>query len=550
MDKKNIKRDLKVFVTVFVLLLGVSLTTKATLISLESYEDKVLGGWLGQMIGNVFGLPTEGHFINSPGPSSLTYYQSLPNHAIVDDDTFNDIVWLYALEKYGLDLTSQDLANEWKEQIQAGDMACANWIARLNIEKGIMPPLSGHPSYNPYSLYIDAQIEADIWGLVSPGMPDRGSSYASTMSELMAYSDGHYGARFIAAMYSLAFIEDDIPTIINRALEFIPSESRYYEVIKTAIDGYTEFPDNFKRARSKIIREYYKKDQTPSSGWVIADVNGAMVVLSLLYGEGDFDKTLALAVQLGLDNDCNAANAGGILGTVIGAKNIPDRWTIPLNNLYFNNGQRLRNVPYYLSITDIADRTVKIGLLNIEKNGGTVDITTGTLQLPSFKIEVPEYERPWTDDEVSSGLLGDFFNGWEIRDLGWDMSPGIIDNYEGRENVFNSHPLNASTPFAFVRTETLDKEVPEVLKIGATSFNGTHPAHASADWLLRVYVNDKLIFSQLINRQNGKVVWYDLEVSLADYIGQTVDIRVENAPNNWNFEAAYWAYLVIEPQSK
>ncbi|MDD4263996.1 MAG: hypothetical protein PHI65_05825, partial [Firmicutes bacterium] len=73
-----------------------------------------------------------------------------------------------------------------------------------------------------------------------------------------------------------------------------------------------------------------------------------------------------------------------------------------------------------------------------------------------------------------------------------------------------------------------------------------HPTHLAADWELRVYVNDELIFTKLIERQDQKIVWYDLEVSLAKYAGQTVDIRVENYPNNWSFEAAYWDYLRLE----
>ncbi len=525
-----------------IVLLGLNLI--AAQLSLESYEDKVLGGWLGQMVGNIFGIPTEGQFIFSPGPQSLTYYQTLPSSAIADDDTFNDLVWLSALEKYGLEFTSRDLALEWQEQIKAGDMACANYIARLNIEKGIMPPLSGHPSNNPYSLYIDAQIEADIFGLISPGMPDEACRYASTMSELMCYSDGEYGARFIAAMYALAFIEDDIPTIITTALEFIPRVSRYYEIIKASIEAYKQFPDNFKRARSRILQKYYKSSITPSGGWVQADINGAMVVLALLYGEGDFDKTLALAVWLGLDNDCNAATAGGIIGTIIGGKRIPEKWTLPLQDLYLNGG-RLKNVPYYLKITDIAKRTLDIGLKNVEKNNAL--FKDDLIELPNYSIVTPDYKQPWSDDEVASGICKGWNDEWQIQNLGWDMNPGILSSYEGRTNVFASHPLNQNKPFAFVRTVTLPENKTAILKLGVTSFNGnTHPTHFEADWLLRVYVDDKLIFEKLIAREAGKIKWYDLEVSLTEYAGKTINLRVENVPNNWSFEAAYWDYLDLE----
>ncbi|MCO7111845.1 ADP-ribosylglycohydrolase family protein [Bacteroides uniformis] len=46
----------------------------------------------------------------------------------------------------------------------------------------------------------------------------------------------------------------------------------------------------------------------------------------MLYGEGDFTKTIDISTRAGQDSDCNPASAAGILGTMIGYSNIPEYW--------------------------------------------------------------------------------------------------------------------------------------------------------------------------------------------------------------------------------
>ena len=55
-------------------------------------------------------------------------------------------------------------------------------------------------------------------------------------------------------------------------------------------------------------------------------INSAYILIGLLYGEGDFYKTLDISTRCGQDSDCNPASAGGILGTILGYSRIPDYW--------------------------------------------------------------------------------------------------------------------------------------------------------------------------------------------------------------------------------
>jgi hypothetical protein len=39
------------------------------------------------------------------------------------------------------------------------------------------------------------------------------------------------------------------------------------------------------------------------------------IVMGLLYGEGDMDKTIIISMRCGQDSDCNPSNAAGVLAT-------------------------------------------------------------------------------------------------------------------------------------------------------------------------------------------------------------------------------------------
>src|SRR6476659_10963302 len=64
-------------------------------IDADALEDKIRGGMLAQVIGNLNGLPHEFKYINHPGKVEH-FTPSLPNGAVTDDDT--DIEWVYLRE--------------------------------------------------------------------------------------------------------------------------------------------------------------------------------------------------------------------------------------------------------------------------------------------------------------------------------------------------------------------------------------------------------------------------------------------------------------------
>jgi len=123
----------------------------------------------------------------------------------------------------------------------------ANQAARYNILNGIRPPESGHWLNNPHADDLDFQIEADFAGLMSPGMPNAASEFCDRAGHIMNYGDGWYGGVYVAAMYSLSFVSDDIGFIVEEALKTIPEQSRYHRCMKDVIAWHKQYPGDWKR---------------------------------------------------------------------------------------------------------------------------------------------------------------------------------------------------------------------------------------------------------------------------------------------------------------
>jgi ADP-ribosylglycohydrolase len=81
-----------------------------------------------------------------------------------------------------------------------------------------------------------------------------------------------------------------------------------------------------------------------------------VIAAGILWGEGDFTRTIGLTVQGGLDTDSNGATAGSVAGILTGAAGIPPHWTDPLEN-------RVRSALFGfdgISISELAARTTHV----------------------------------------------------------------------------------------------------------------------------------------------------------------------------------------------
>ena len=366
---------------------------KTTLTKAE-LKDKIKGGWAGQIIGCTFGGPTEfqfnGTMINEYMPipwdetRCLWYYENVPG---LYDDVYMDLTFVDVFEKEGLEAPAKSHALAFANADYK--LWHANQAARYNILNGIMPPESGHWLYNPHSEDIDFQIEADFAGLMAPGMVNAASEICDKIGHIMNYGDGWYGGVYVAAMYSMAFISDDVEQIVVDGLKSIPAESEFYKCMSDVIDWYHEYPNDWKRTWFEVEKNWSADIGCPDGVFknfnIDAKINAAYIIIGLLYGEGDYSKTLEISTRCGQDSDCNPASAGGILGTMQGYSNIPDLWMKPLKPV---EDMDFRYTT--MSLNDVYEIGTRHALAVLQQKGGKVE--GENIILPNEEIKPVQLE--------------------------------------------------------------------------------------------------------------------------------------------------------------
>lgn len=372
------------FITIALLVLCPAVYAQhAVTLTREMLKDKIMGGWAGQTIGVTFGGPYEfrfsGSFIQDYQP--LTWYEGYLKETMINnpglyDDLYMDLTFVDVIERYGLDAPADSFANAFAH---AGYMLWhANQAARYNILNGLRPPQSGAWQNNPHADDIDYQIESDFAGLMSPGMPNTASQISDRVGHIMNYGDGWYGGVFIGAMYSLAFTSNDIKHVVNEALTTIPQRSTFYQCIADVIRWHRQFPNDWHQAWLQIQEKWSSEvscaDGVFSPFDIDAKINSAYVVLGLLYGNGDYSKSLDITTRAGQDADCNPSSVGGILGTLLGYKNIPAYWKLGLKE-----AESIDFKYTTMSLSKVYEIGLRHALANITRNGGKVNGETITI---------------------------------------------------------------------------------------------------------------------------------------------------------------------------
>ena len=371
--------------------------------------DKIKGAWAGQVIGCSYGGPTEFRYngtmiqdyVNIPWPDNYIKYwfETFPG---LYDDIYMDLTFVDVFERLGLDAPVDSFALAFANADYV--LWHANQSARYNILQGIMPPQSGHWLNNPHADDIDYQIEADYAGIMSPGMPNTASEISDKIGHIMNYGDGWYGGVYVGAMYSLAFISDDVEFVVTEALKTIPKESRYYKCMSDVISWHKQFPDDWKRTWFECEKKWSEDIGCPNGVFVPhnidAVINSAYILIGLLYGEGDFFKTMDISTRCGQDSDCNPSSAAGILGVILGYDKIPDYWKKNIKDvedMHFAYTTISLNKTYQMSY----GQALKL----IERNGGKVsgnEITIACQQPVPVRLEVG-FEGLYPTERISIG---------------------------------------------------------------------------------------------------------------------------------------------------
>ena len=280
--------------------------------------DKIYACWMGKNIGGTLGGPFEGR----RELLSVEGFTTAAGEPLPNDDLDLQLVWLKAIEERGKHGVNERVLGEyWLEYISP------YWneygICKMNLSNGLTAPLSGELR-NEWKHSNGAWIRTEIWACLFPCLVDEAVKYAR-MDACVDHGtgEGSHAAAFVAAMESAAFAISDVHRLIEIGLSVIPADCRLYRDIVAVRDAYRE-EKSWQEAR-EIVTAAALAD--PELGWFQAPANVAYVVIGLLWGEGDFKRSMLTAVNCGDDTDCTASTVGALLGIMNGTAGIPDDWS-------------------------------------------------------------------------------------------------------------------------------------------------------------------------------------------------------------------------------
>ncbi len=375
-------------------------------------------------------------------------------------------------------------------------------------------------------------------GLLCPGLPEESNRLCDIFGPIMNYGDGVYGGMFVAGMYAAAYFEDrDVAKVVEAGLACIPPESQYHQCISDVIAWHREQPDDWLAVWKKIEDKWQDNvDCSPGQPFNIdAKLNGAYIVMGMLYGAGDVARTLEVATRCGQDSDCNPSNAVGVLGCMKGFSQLDDVWisgipAIADTKFAFTNYSLNSLIPACQAVTERI----------IRRTGGQVsdDVYVIAVQLP----RPPETLEQWTDQTrvysrpvASEAEMEAWAPGWKLVASGHDMDAGMCPRRLGRTDILVLHPVDRTQPAVIQTVAKVPAEGTAHLAFGVAS-------DRRGDFLLKVLVNDEVVREKLVN---PKARWIAESIDLARFAGKSVTIRIENHANDWGRETAFLRSLSI-----
>ena len=329
---------------------------KKVRLSKKMLEKKIQGAWYGRICACMLGKPIESVWkediwaiLNKSDnfplsryirvtdiPDDMEHIQWLKKNPFIDkingfapyDDDTNYMVLAYeVIKRYGRDFTPANMARAWQDLQPKESYCTAERRAFINFTLGYQPPYSAYYK-NVFREWIGAQIRGDYFGYINPQNPEIAADMAFRDASISHIKNGIYGEMWASAMIACAFSTNNMEDIIRGGLAQIPETSRLYERVNAVIDWY-----NSGLSKEECFGKIYEEwNDHINHHWCHTISNAMVVTASLLYGEGDYSKSICLAVEAGFDTDCNGATVGSILGITCTIDGIDKKWTEPFND--------------------------------------------------------------------------------------------------------------------------------------------------------------------------------------------------------------------------
>jgi hypothetical protein len=466
------------------------------------------------------------------------------------------MTFLRTLEQHGLDCSIRQAGIDFANS--GYPLWCANQEGRKNLRRGIAPPDSGHPQFNRCPNDIDYQIEADYSGLIAPGLPQAAIDLGEKFGRLMNYGDGMYAGQFIGALYAMAFFESDPVRLVERALPAIPEASQYAQMARDLLAWHRADPVNWEATWQRCQRKYREDPeyQRASNGGIDCKINGAYVLLGLLYGQRDLERTISISCRAGQDSDCNPSSSAGVLATMLGSAGLPARFSQELDE------RRLFSHTAY-RFPQLIETCEKLARQVVLRHGGRIEKSPSgedTFLIPVKPLKPSPLELSWAPGPVAGSrftsaeqaqitaeatppavknALEKVAPGWTVARCGTDMEPGLRPEWAGRKNVLVTHPLDRETGCVLSRTVSLPAGKTASLHVVVG-----HDPQGDFDLVVRA-AGQELLRKPVSAATAMPGPWLIQDVDLSKWAGQTVKLELINQPSGWAYEAAYWAELSV-----
>ncbi|MBS1566258.1 MAG: ADP-ribosylglycohydrolase family protein, partial [Bacteroidetes bacterium] len=496
----------------------------------HDYRDRVQAVWMAQMLGAMMGWPFEHKVASTEWIHTL---KPEVKHAPVDDDWYYEMVAVRAFEKYGTDMSVEQLGRQWMENA-AGSWGSSEQ-ARLLMNKGIMPPDCGHPRYNKLWFTIGPQFSSDVYGALAPGRPNLAAAIARKYGHINGYAEGLDGGVFVAGLVSLGFTEKDPKAIVRKAARLINAASPYRqcldEVIQMADKGGTPAAI-FDQVERRWHMEY------PATNNAVA--NGGIVAASLWFGEGDFLKTINLAFGAAdfTDADCNAANAAAVIGAMHGMKALPAALVQALRDSIIGDkmGKVILTPAVHETISGLAARTAAIGEKLLRKNGSSISNDYIRLLAEEPAEQPAELFR-------LSDLMQYWNPGWTLGRAGFGGAGG------GMPGIRGITYLDGDVLATYPRDEVKGVVLSRAIRLtGPTTLSFDAGVDSQRVWQCVVFANNRKLFDRLMEGTKESRSWTPVKIDLATYKDSTVTIRIYQRVLVTGRTAgnAYWRNLRLE----
>ena len=374
------------FAAVIAALLGSTVSQADELtISRSDYQEKLQGFWLGQCIANWTGIITEMDKVGGEGDRGVFYTREDWGTTVqskrwggrtrtktidwvrrgpdeiwgADDDTDIEYMYQYLLSTHQTArLTGEQIRDGWITHIHdennspiksaRGQGENFLWVSNQRAHdlmlEGMVPPATSDPANNEFHEMIDAQLTTEIFGLYAPGRPDVGLEIANLPIRTTASGEAALASQFYVIMHSLAVTADpaasrksQVQSMAAQARGYLPDASttaKMYDFVKSRYDAGVPW----EQARDDVYTRYQVEQQdgydVAPRNPVASGINFAASIVSLLFGEGDYQETVKVAVLAGWDSDNPAATWGGLLGFMIGRQGVEEAFGQEFSNRY------------------------------------------------------------------------------------------------------------------------------------------------------------------------------------------------------------------------